>query len=98
MAALRAVLAVFGAFAGLDGQQAADLYPVGVEIGAVNLLGLIEQVEEGQGEQGLDSSTAQSWRRPSDGTGVAGALVAVASCMMSASFERGVPARFLKSA
>jgi hypothetical protein len=52
--ALGAVAAVFGAAAGLDGKQGGALHGIGVEVGAVDLLGLKEQVIEGQVIEGED--------------------------------------------
>ena len=45
---LAAIAAILGAAAGLDGEQARQLHPVGIEILAMNGLGLEEQVVEGQ--------------------------------------------------
>ena len=48
MAALRAVGAILGTGPGLDGEQGAHLYPVGVMPGAQDLVGPVEQVVERQ--------------------------------------------------
>ncbi len=55
MGRLRAVTAVFGAAAGLDRQQRRELNIGGVEVRAVDLLGLPEQIGQGLIEQGFDA-------------------------------------------
>jgi hypothetical protein len=52
--ALRTVRAIFGATAGLDRQQRRQLHPIRIEVFAVNLVGLRQQVVEGSGKQILD--------------------------------------------
>jgi hypothetical protein len=52
--ALGAVLAVLGAAAGLDAEQGAHLHGIGIEVRAVHRVGAVQQVVEGQREQGQD--------------------------------------------
>ena len=52
MAGLRAVLAIFGASTGFNGEQGADLHGIGVEMLTMHLLSLKQQVVERQLKQG----------------------------------------------
>jgi hypothetical protein len=52
--ALGTVGTVLGAAAGLDVEQGTELYLVGVETAPVYTVGMVQQVVEGQGKQGLD--------------------------------------------
>ena len=52
--ALGAVFAIFRAGAGLDGEQSTHLHFIRVKVGAVDGLGLKQQIVERQGKQGLN--------------------------------------------
>ena len=54
VAALRAVLAVFGTRTGLDRQQGADLHRIWIEMLAMGALRVEQEVVERQLEQGFD--------------------------------------------
>jgi hypothetical protein len=62
MGRLRAVAAILAAAAGLDRQQGGQLHFVRVEVLAVHLLGLVQQVHERQREQRLDVGDAPAHR------------------------------------
>ncbi len=59
---LRAIAAIFGTTAGLDGQQGGKLHLVRVEMFAVNLLRAVQQIGERQLEQGLHVCHAPALR------------------------------------
>jgi len=48
MGRLAAIAAVFGASAGLDGQETAHLYGIGIKIGSMDAVGAKEKVVERQ--------------------------------------------------
>ena len=62
MRGLAAIAAVFGAPARLDREQAAHLYGVGIEVGAMHGLGAKQEIHEAGDEPILPAHIGGDWR------------------------------------